>query len=194
MKFQPEGNLSGLGKKANSRPRVSAFSYTEIISTISCLFVLSTIYAYHSRTVTTEVKTLKCKSNLFRLHQALLIYSHDSPNKEYPEAQKWCDSLVKSNAHGDDLSLFICPVARPSNDAEQCDYAINPKAKLNSSPDVVLLFEAEGGWNCVGGPELLNFENHQNKGCHILFNNGNVEFITPDQISELTWEDPRNSK
>jgi hypothetical protein len=152
------------------------------------------MYVYHSRAVTIEVKTLKCKSNLIRLYQALLIYNHDSPHKEYPEPQKWCDLLVKSHAHGDDLSIFICPLKQPSDDMEQCDYAMNPKAKLNSSPDVVLLFEAECGWNSVGGPELLNFENHQGKGCHILFNSGNVEFITPDQINELKWEDAPTNK
>jgi hypothetical protein len=147
------------------------------------------MYVYHSRAVTAEVKTLKCKSNLMRLYQALLIYNHDSPYKAYPEPQKWCDSLVKSHAHGDDLSIFICPLKQPLDDVGQCNYAMNPKAKLNSSPKVVLLFEAEGGWNCVGGPELLDFENHQGKGCHVLFNSGEVRFITPDQVSELKWED-----
>jgi prepilin-type processing-associated H-X9-DG protein len=73
-----------------------------------------------------------------------------------------------------------------------CHYAINPKAKPNSPADVVLLFETKHGWNQFGGPEILNDENHLKlegrKGCNILFNDGSVKFIEPEQFGELKWK------
>jgi len=43
-------------------------------------------------------------------------------------------------------------------------------------------------WNQVGGPEILTTENHKGKGCNVLFNNGRVEFVKPEQLGELKWE------
>ncbi|MHC4462891.1 MAG: DUF4190 domain-containing protein [Planctomycetota bacterium] len=47
-------------------------------------------------------------------------------------------------------------------------------------------------WNQFGGPEILTTENHEGKGCNVLFNDGRVEFIKPEQIGELKWEVKEN--
>ena len=49
-------------------------------------------------------------------------------------------------------------------------------------------------WNQVGGPEILTTENHKGKGCNVLFNNGRVEFVKPEQLGELKWEAEEGEK
>ena len=78
---------------------------------------------------------------------------------------------------------LICPGA----DNARCNYAINPNASLRSSPDTVLLFECEGGWNSCGSAEIATFKNHKNKGCNILFVNGSIRFVSKVEFDELEW-------
>jgi hypothetical protein len=113
------------------------------------------------------------------LGKAMLIYScGDGQN---PIADKWCDLLVE---HAELTEKeFVCP----SDKKARCSYAINPNTAPNSPPDNVVLFETEGGWNQFGGPQLLTFENHEEKGCNILFNDLHVKFIKPEDVNELNW-------
>ena len=60
--------------------------------------------------------------------------------------------------------------------------------KKHMLADVVLLFETKAGWNQFGGPELLTTEHHEGKGCNVLFNDGDVEFIKKEQVGELKWK------
>ncbi|MHC4456086.1 MAG: DUF4190 domain-containing protein [Planctomycetota bacterium] len=121
-----------------------------------------------------------CSRNLKGLHKAILLYSNDYGG-QYPQANKWCDLLVEhANASSE---KFVCDSAAEG----RCHYAINPNAKPNSPPDVVLLFETKGGWNQFGGSELLTFENHKGKGCNVLFNDRSVRFIKPEAVGELKW-------
>ncbi len=172
-----------------NRPVRTAHSYIEVLFTMACILTLSTMYVYHTRSVPEQAKKLKCKSNMIRLHQAILIYSQNYQGNKYPPPYKWCDSLIKAGAHSDDLSIFVCPSAKPSEYTEKCHYAINPNAEPHSSTDMVLLFETKEGWNQSGGPELLNFDNHLGNDCCILLNNGSVEFIDPNHADTLKWKD-----
>ena len=43
-------------------------------------------------------------------------------------------------------------------------------------------------WNQFGGPEILTTENHNGRGCFILFNDGRVEFVKPERLGELRWK------
>jgi prepilin-type processing-associated H-X9-DG protein len=65
---------------------------------------------------------------------------------------------------------------------------MNPLAEPNSSPDVVLLFECDGGWNRSGGAELLTTSHHEGKGCGVLFADGHVAFVAAEVIPLLRWE------
>lgn len=71
------------------------------------------------------------------------------------------------------------------------NYALNPNAEPNSPPDTVLLFETKMGWNQFGGPELVSVKHHlfiyEKEGCNILFNDGSVKFIKPQDVSKLNW-------
>jgi prepilin-type processing-associated H-X9-DG protein/prepilin-type N-terminal cleavage/methylation domain-containing protein len=67
-------------------------------------------------------------------------------------------------------------------------FAINPNAEPNSPANVVLLFSTKGGWNQSGGPELLTFDNHRGRGANVLFNDGHVEFVKPEDAGKLKWK------
>ncbi|UCF43830.1 MAG: hypothetical protein JSV99_02580 [Planctomycetota bacterium] len=71
-------------------------------------------------------------------------------------------------------------------------YAVNPNCGPNSAADVALLFETEGGWNQFGGAEILTFENHEGKGCNVLYNGGDVEFVAPEEMTKLKWKADEN--
>lgn len=55
-------------------------------------------------------------------------------------------------------------------------------------PKMVLLFETNAGWNQYGQDELLTTENHEGRGCNILFNNGRVQFVTKERLGNLMWK------
>jgi len=64
---------------------------------------------------------------------------------------------------------------------------MNPHADPCCAPDVVLLFESQGGWNLFGGPELMTTERH--KGGCVLFVDGSVRWIKPEEVIGLKWVD-----
>lgn len=70
---------------------------------------------------------------------------------------------------------------------------MNPNCEPNSPKEVVLLFETTKGWNQFGGAEILTTENHRNKGCNVLFNDGRVKFVITGDIGKLRWKDDVNS-
>lgn len=126
----------------------------------------------------------KCGENLKELGIVMRNYAskHDG---RYPIADEWCDTLLEYDDGQYVIEkLFVCRSAGEG----RCHYAINPNCKPKSPEDMVLLFETKGGWNQVGGPEILTTENHRGKGCNILFNNGNVEFVRSERLGELRWE------
>ena len=132
--------------------------------------------------------SLACRSNLHRLGFAMRTYANDFDGK-YPTAEKWCDLLMKGYDGGYvKAEEFVCKSALKGGDKGRCHYAMNPNCEPNSPEDVVLLFETKGGWNQFGGPELLAPENHKGEGCNILFNDGHVKFVKPEQIGKLKWK------
>jgi len=68
------------------------------------------------------------------------------------------------------------------------EYYEHDRYKGEELSDVVLLFESKPGWNRFGGPELLTFDNHGGRGCNILFSDGNIRFIKPEDANDLKWK------
>jgi hypothetical protein len=136
-----------------------------------------------------------CGHNLSRLGKAMQIYTNDNQG-HYPEQNKWCDLILKHNQV--DREHFYCPGVKfqwrrqifpwPVPKNEKCYYAMNPDCEPNSPNDIVLLFETKGGWNQVGGPELLTTENHKGEGCNVVFGDLRVEFVKAEDIAELKWD------
>ncbi|MGB2806381.1 MAG: hypothetical protein WBC22_01465 [Sedimentisphaerales bacterium] len=124
---------------------------------------------------------MSCGTNMGGLGAALKIYANDFDDK-YPTPEKWCDLLIE-HAEVTEKS-FVCPAAKDGRG----HYAINPNCEPNSPPDVVLLFETQGGWNQYGGPDLLTGERHIGKGCCILFNDRHVQFVEKKRFGKLKWK------
>lgn len=136
-----------------------------------------------------EARIRMCESNMAELYKAIAGYSN-THNNQYPKATQWCDLLAEQKPI--EKSNFLCPEYAKINKWNQeqpykSSYAVNPNAEPNSAPDVVLLFETKDGWNQFGGPELMTFDNHYRKGCNVLFNDGQVKFIKPEQKDKLNW-------
>jgi len=145
-----------------------------------------------------------CTRNLSHIGKALIIYNTDYG--QYPPANKWCDLLL-DNGYVKKEQL-ICPkvvlywpfvghktepmLVLPFAKKGRCSYAMNPNCKPNSSPDTVLLFESQYGWNLYGGVEKLSLENHNYDGCNILYNDYHVKF---ERIpSEMDWGDKQGNR
>ncbi len=147
-----------------------------IILSVYCIANVVPCMTKHNRQIT------DCSANIYSLSGSMMRFRFSGENENrYPTPNIWCD-LLKNK--GMPEHLFICP----SSKAEKCSYAINPNCEPNSPKDMVLLFETKDGWNQFGGPELLTTENHEGKGCNILFNEGNVKFIKTGEIGKLKWK------
>jgi prepilin-type processing-associated H-X9-DG protein len=154
-----------------------------VICVVLMLLFVYAFYASQSRHI--RVYRLGCLMHLHTLGVTVLLYANDFDGK-YPPVDKWCDLLVQYG--GIDEKQFVCKSALRGGDKGRCHYAMNPNCEPNSPEDVVLLFETKGGWNRFGGPEILTFENHKEKGCNVLFNDGHVKFVKPGQVSKLKWK------
>ena len=123
---------------------------------------------------------LLCGSHISSLGKELMIYANDH-NDLYPDANKWCDILMKVEDFSE--KVLKCP----DDKVGPCSYAMNPNCKSPlASTDLVLLFESKPGWNQNGGPELLA-DNHKG-GSNILFNDGHVLFVEVKDFNNLKWK------
>lgn len=134
-----------------------------------------------------------CGSNMAALGKAMTIYANDS-NGMYPTSSKWCDLLIEHADVND--GEFHCPAAFGHGGSNKvisgklCSYAMNKNIEelgTKAPPDMVLLFESKPGWNQSGGLEILSTDNHQGRGCNILFNDGHAKFVPVEDINDLRW-------
>jgi hypothetical protein len=123
----------------------------------------------------------RCAANLRALGRCMLIYtSGDNPMPR----DKWCDLLIEFGKDKIAIDkLLKCPASKNG----RCHYALNVSSP-RSHPRKVLLFETKAGWNQVGGPELLTTDNHNDKGCNVLFNDNTVEFVKTEELANLKWK------
>ena len=110
---------------------------------------------------------------------AMLEYIDE--NKKYPSAENWQDILLPYLDNRKDA--FELPTKVDTINT----IALNPFADINSSNDIVLLFESTGGWNGHGQSELLAPTSNGRPGCFVLFNDGSTKFIAPEKIKDLNW-------
>jgi len=130
-----------------------------------------------------SARRVACLTNLKMLGVGLSLYAQEHGGA-YPPADQWCDLLVRLISRNGSEEVFRCPKAGEG----RCDYAMNPRADTQSTPDVVLLFESTGAWNQSGGPELLTTKHHEGKGCNVLFVDYHAEFVKTEDIPRLKWE------
>ena len=109
----------------------------------------------------------------------------------YPQSDRWCDVLVTEK----DCRNYYFRYRYAKEGQGYC--AINANiytANTDIPDDMVLLFEGKGGWNQIGGPEILSTDNHKGKGCYIVFADGNTEFVNTEKLDKLKWIVEENTK
>lgn len=139
---------------------------------------------------------MNCINNLKQLGLAMRIYADDHRDT-YPTVQ-WCDILLtnKGDLGGTPLDiakLLRCPAAPKS---ERCSYALNRqlvgvKDWSGVSPDTVLLFDSDAGWNALGGPEIAALRHY--KGLNIVRVDGSADQIQIENFSKLRWNPYTNN-
>ena len=131
-----------------------------------------------------------CKVQLEQLGHALTLFELE--NGALPPAEGWCDALVPTYVVSE--KVFQCPELPD----QRCAYGFNANLSGVSISQLttdlsrtVLVFEASGGWNASGGPELMLREPRHLNGILVLFGDYHVEPISPEQLDQLLWEPPR---
>ena len=129
-------------------------------------------------------RRIGCGKNLSDLGKALHKYA-DAHDGKYPTADNWCDLLL----NGDYItkSQLKCPTDKKGPSSYSLNEDIAAANRADIPGDVVLLFESKPGWNQTGGAQLLAPENHLAEGCHILFNDGHVDFERTGEFERLKW-------
>ena len=59
-------------------------------------------------------------------------------------------------------------------------------AYLGSSDPETRIYKLR--WNQAGGPEILTTQNHNGKGCNVVFADLSIKFITPHELDKLKWK------
>ncbi|MBN1973477.1 MAG: hypothetical protein JW787_07540 [Sedimentisphaerales bacterium] len=122
---------------------------------------------------------VKITALLHKTHTAILEYFEK--NGKYPPAENWQDLLLPYFDNEKDVFTL------PSKSRTKNTIALNPNAKPDSPKDVVLLFESTGGWNAHGQAESLAPTSNGKPGCFVVFNDGQIKFIKPEQTKDLNW-------
>ena len=132
-----------------------------------------------------RAQTINNASNLKQLGLAARMYANDNKDK-FPPADKWCDVLLP----------FVGSekVYKAKNDSGpgRCSFAYNAKLsnldETRISPQTVLFFETESGWNVSGGMELL-LSSPRQPGTYVIgFADGSVQQISTSRVRTLRWE------
>lgn len=116
---------------------------------------------------------VRCMASMHAIEVGLYDYTQENQGK-YPDPNKWCD-ILKGRFVREEIFKDIF------------HFAMNPKCTPDSPANTVLLFETKSGWNQFGQAELIYLKKYDKKGCIILFNDGRVDFIEPNNIDKLNW-------
>jgi len=129
-----------------------------------------------------KAQTIMCQNQLKQQALAVHMYADDN-NGVLPSGGKWCDA-IKPYLGGS--PVFHCPADKPD---VRCSYAFNARLsglKLDKvNPRTVVLFESNGGWNAVGGPEQMT--SRHGPVLLVAFADGSVQQYRGDQ-HELRWD------
>ena len=132
-----------------------------------------------------KAQEIVCVNNEKQLGLAVRIYAGDNKD-QFPPAATWCDAIQTLAGNG---KIFKCNAA---NSSRRCDYAFNVKLsgldvnKVN--PQTVMIFEADGGWNANGGPELMIGKPRHARMFVVAFADGSVQQLRESQLGTLRWD------
>jgi len=133
-----------------------------------------------------RAQSIGCINNTKQICLAAMLYATDNGGK-LPPASTWCDALRPFLGSE---RVVICPHGKAG---QRSHYAFNERlggmllSKIQSPAQTVLVFEAEGGWNLAGGPELLPDSPRHGKTVTVGFMDGHVEAVAMERIGKLQW-------
>jgi hypothetical protein len=134
-----------------------------------------------------RAQSIACMNNMKQLALGGIMYANDNKD-QFPSADKWCDALAKYVANP---RTFQCPAGDPS---QRCHYAFNARLSgvetrsVRSPAQTVLLFEADGGWNVGGGPELAVKRPRHHNSIGLVFADGHCEIARESRIRTVRWD------
>jgi hypothetical protein len=133
-----------------------------------------------------KAQAIKCVNNGKQIGLGVRIYTTDHDDK-YPPLASWCDTLQSSGAVPQP-GVFQCPAHGQS----PCGYAFNArlagKEEGKVSPQTVLFFESDAGWNASGGPELM-IPKPRHGGVFVVgLADGSVLQVRPENVGSLRWD------
>lgn len=125
-----------------------------------------------------------CGVNMEGLAVSTIIYAQDNEHR-FPTVEKWCDLLIE---HTDVVEQsFHCPAGLEQTFSYGFNSNLDGLTYDEVGPDVVMLFEIEGGRNVAGGPELLLADRHKGQGCNVVFVDGHLELVRIEDMDKLKW-------
>jgi type II secretory pathway pseudopilin PulG len=132
-----------------------------------------------------RAQSISSVSNLKQLGLAARMYANDHGNK-FPPAATWCDAIQEN-------VMSPKPYKAPNDTTPgRCSYAYNAKlsdmAEGKVSPETVMFFEAEAGWNTSGGIEVL-LPRPRQPGTYVIgLADGSVQQIPAARVRTLRWD------
>jgi prepilin-type processing-associated H-X9-DG protein len=157
-----------------------------IVSAFFLLCILPALFLPALAKAKQRALTIQCVNNVKQLSLAAQMYANDH-QQHFPSAEKWCDDL--KTYLGGNQSVYRCPAGNPS---DRCDYAFNSKLAgldpKNVSPQTVLFFETDPGWNASGGPELMLNPSRHGRTFAVAFADGHIEQLTAAGLAGLRWD------
>ncbi len=144
-----------------------------------------------------NANALNCNNHLKMLGSGVNLYAGDNGDR-FP-GTNWCDVLLTNKTewttafYTNRAEIFRCPSA-PKD--QRCSYALNRKLlggiDGEVSPNTVMLFESDAGWNAVGGPEIAAFR-HFNRSMWVMTADGSTLQVEAKVLNTLRW-DPSTNK
>ena len=143
-----------------------------------------------------KANSIKSANNAGSLIKSLIGYSLDHDDK-LPEADKWCDAIIRE---AQTIKIYASPqdpvaVAQADSGQKVSSYAFNKALSgknLNEvNPQTVMVFETDLGWNGSGGLkdalEFLQFFDGQSIAVGTA--DGAVRLVrSPDELRRMRWE------
>lgn len=130
-----------------------------------------------------KAQTISCVNNLKQTGLTARMYAVDNADA-FPTAN-WCDLMMPFIGS---TNVLLCP-AHPVGD---CGYAYNSnlvgKVEGDVSPDTVMFFESDAGWNAVGGEDLMLQQPRHGYVFNVGLADGSVRQVHVSQVESLRWE------
>lgn len=123
----------------------------------------------------------ECLDHARQLSEAIRRHANDN-NDRFPAAAGWCDA-IQSGVNG--LNTFQCPARGDLRCGFALNSAIAGKTKFEVSPETVLLFEANSGWNAAAGQSAATARH--GGLVTIVLADGTIRQVPQGDLTSLKW-------